>query len=269
VPVFAAHSSTEGVGTFPVDTLALETDTPEGAPPAPEPVIVSPEGIPVVIGAASQTSSRGAMITNSIGMQLAFISPGQFTMGSPSTEAGRIGTEQEHAVQITRPFCMGIHEVTQGQFQQVMGINPSQMNPQKRPELQTIDTTRLPVDSVLWSEAVEFCRRLSARPEEQAAGRVYRLPTEAEWEYACRGGGSTAYNVGQRLGSADANFKVAGLPMQGQRTMIVGAFRPNAFGLFDMHGNVEEWCSDYYDYAYYRYSPVVCEATASGQFPTP
>jgi formylglycine-generating enzyme required for sulfatase activity len=147
--------------------------------------------------------------------------------------------------------------VTQGEFAQVMGANPSQMNPRKRPELQAVDTTRLPVDSVLWSEAVEFCRRLSARAEEQAAGRSYRLPTEAEWEYACRAGSMTPYNIGDRLGSADANFKAAGLPMQAQRTMAVGSFRPNAFGLFDMHGNVEEWCSDYYDYGYYRYSPTL------------
>ena len=201
---------------------------------------------------------EAASLQNSVGMLLVSIAPGQFSMGSPTSEAGRIGTEQPHVVQLSRGFYLGAHEVTQGQFQQVMGSNPSQFSAQKRGALLAgVDVLRLPVDSVLWAEAVEFCRRLTARPEEQSAGRSYRLPTEAEWEYACRAGSATPYASGTNLSSSDANFKAPGLNMMLLRTMVVGSYPANDFGLFDMHGNVEEWCGDYYDYGYYRTSPLL------------
>lgn len=182
-------------------------------------------------------------------MQLAQIPPGQFNMGSPASEAGRVGGEHQHAVQISKGFCLSVHEITQGQFQQVMGISASLR--QRDATLAPGDVLRLPADSVLWTEAVEFCRRLGERPEEKAAGRRYRLPTEAEWEYACRAGTTTAWNTGNSLTSQDANINSGVV-----RPMVVGSFRPNAWGLCDMHGNVEEWCADYYDYGYYRNSSI-------------
>ena len=116
-----------------------------------------------------------------------------------------------------------------------------------------------PVDSVTWDEAGAFCGRLSSVPEEKAAGRAYRLPTEAEWEFACRGGrGGAPFHTGRSLGARRANFdgtNPGGSARSGpylNHTTIVGAYPPNAFGLYDLHGNVWEWCADWFDANYYR-----------------
>lgn len=188
--------------------------------------------------------------SNSLGMQLARIPAGQFTMGSPTLEVGRVGGEHQHVVQLSKEYCLGVHEVTQQQFQQVMGTTAS---PRPREaSLPPSEVGRLPANSILWSEAVQFCQRLSERLEEQAAGRRYRLPTEAEWEYACRAGTTTAWNTGAVLTSQEANINSGVV-----RPKAIGLYRPNAWGLFDMHGNVEEWCADYYDYGYYRNSTTL------------
>jgi outer membrane protein assembly factor BamB len=124
-----------------------------------------------------------------------------------------------------------------------------------------LDCARLPVDNVTWYAAVEFCRRLSKLAAEETAGRVYRLPTEAEWEYACRAGTTTAFHFGDTLSSVQANFNGQhpfGDAEKGpflNRTTTVGSYPPNAFGLYDMHGNLNEWCLDKFDRAYYRDSP--------------
>ncbi len=127
----------------------------------------------------------GMEVTNSIGMKLRLIPAGEFMMGSPGTESGRSDNEIQHRVSITTPFYLGVTEVTQEQYQKVMGSNPSKF---KGPQN--------PVEQVNWSDAVEFCRKLSAMPAEKTAGHVYRLPTEAEWEYACRSGATTSYGFG-------------------------------------------------------------------------
>ena len=130
--------------------------------------------------------------TNTIGMKLRLIPAGEFMMGSPGTESDRSDNETQHGVSITKPFYLGVTEVTQEQYQKVMGTNPSQF---KGPQN--------PVEKVRWADAVEFCRKLSAMSAEKTAGHVYRLPTEAEWEYACRSGTTTAYGFGDdasRLG---------------------------------------------------------------------
>jgi formylglycine-generating enzyme required for sulfatase activity len=188
-------------------------------------------------------------IVNSIGMKLVLIPKGEFTMGSPKDEAGREsldkGSEEEHTVLITRPFYMGAHEVTQAQYAEIMGNYPSwfSANGGGKKKRAGRDTTQFPVEQVSWDNAIGFCRKLSALPEEKAAGRTYHLPTEAEWEYACRGGASSPapFHYGKSLSPDQANInKSLGL------TAKVGSYPPNAFGLFDMHGNVSEWCANQY-----------------------
>jgi formylglycine-generating enzyme required for sulfatase activity len=151
--------------------------------------------------------------------------------------------------------------VTQEQYQRVMGENPSHFT-----SVAGDDTRQFPVERVTWDKAVEFCRRLSSFTEEKDHKRVYRLPTEAEWEYFCRGGllsnkPSPPFYFGNSLSSDQANFDgnyPYGGATQGQnleRTTKVGSYPPNALGLYDLHGNVSEWCSDWYDVNYYERSP--------------
>ena len=170
---------------------------------------------------------------NSIGMELMLIPPGEFLMGSPAFEDGRGDDETQHKVTLTKPFFMGITEVTQAQFFRVLRKNPSKFKAAKHP-----------VEQVTWDEAVEFCARLSDLPAEKRTGRVYRLPTEAEWEYACRAGTTTAYSFGNDQGQL-SNYgwwKVN----SGGATHPVGLKKPNPWGLYDIHGNVWEWCQDWY-----------------------
>jgi formylglycine-generating enzyme required for sulfatase activity len=192
--------------------------------------------------------------TNSIGMRLVLIPAGKFVMGSPATESEREAGEEQHEVVITRPFYLGVNTVTQGQFQNLMAKNPSFF------QAKNGGSPDHPAEQVRWGDAHEFCRKLAALPEEKKAGRTYRLPSEAEWEYACRAGTSTPFNVGGTLSSNQANFNgnfpYGGAdkgPMLG-RTAKVGSYPPNAWGLYDMHGNVLEWCNDWYDPDYYKKS---------------
>jgi formylglycine-generating enzyme required for sulfatase activity len=191
-------------------------------------------------------------IVNSIGMKLVLIPAGKFMMGSPAAEAERDPDELQHEVTITRPFYMGAYEVTQREFEKVGAKNMSFFKGGP-------DT---PVDQVSWHNAVNFCQKLSALPEEKKAGRVYRLPTEAEWEYACRAGTTTPFAFGNALSSKEANFDGAypygGAPKGPNllKPVKVGSYAPNAWGLYDMHGNVMEWCSDWYDPDYYKNSPA-------------
>jgi formylglycine-generating enzyme required for sulfatase activity len=190
-------------------------------------------------------------ITNSIGMKLVLIPAGHFRMGSPATEKGRGPDEEQHEVEITRPFYLGACEVTQEEYQKVMNANPSHFSAKGKGK----DMGRLPVESVSWEEAVEFCRKLSKRPQE-GGSRTYRLPTEAEWERACRGGvlSHQVFHFGNSLSSEQANFdgrepySDAAPGQTLSRTTPVGSYgRKNPFRLLDMHGNVWEWCSDWYN----------------------
>ncbi len=206
-------------------------------------------------------------LANTIGMKLVLIPAGRFLMGSPASEANRYADEgPQHKVEITRPFYMGIYQVTQEEYQRVTGTNPSRFSSSGdgKGKVKGMDTRRFPVENVNWDDAVQFCRKLSEMAEEKKHGLVYRLPTEAEWEYSCRGGAnrSTPFHFGATLSSTQANFD-GNHPYGGaakgpylQRTTTVDSYPPNAWGLFDMHGNIREWCQDWYDWDYYENSPV-------------
>jgi len=156
-------------------------------------------------------------------LEMVLIPAGKFMMGSPESEKGRDKGEPQHEVTITKPFFMGKYEVTQEQWESVMGKNPSE-----------VKGAKLPVTRVSWDDCQEFINKLNAK-----TNGGYRLPTEAEWEYACRAGTTTAYSYGGNLTKSDANI-------DGRSTKAVGSYKPNAFGLYDMHGNVSEWCEDWY-----------------------
>ncbi|MFN6000267.1 MAG: SUMF1/EgtB/PvdO family nonheme iron enzyme, partial [Dolichospermum sp.] len=171
---------------------------------------------------------------NNITLDMVQIPGGSFKMGSPESEKGRSQNESpQHEVNVPG-FSMGKFVVTQEQYQQIMGKNPSSFSGAKRP-----------VEKVSWNDAVEFCQKLS-----QKTGREYRLPSEAEWEYACRGGTTTPFHFGETITTDLANYNgtytYASEPKGKnlQETTDVGSFPPNAFGLYDMHGNVWEWCQD-------------------------
>jgi formylglycine-generating enzyme required for sulfatase activity len=189
--------------------------------------------------------------TNSLGMEFIQLPAGKFLMGSPDSEPGRDDDEEEHDVEITRPFFLGIHEVTQEQFERVMGFNPSVFK-----EGTEHGGPNHPVENVSWDEAAAFCQKLGQLPEEQKAGRRYRLPTEAEWEYACRAGkNGKQFSTGDSLAPTQANILDPKHSSAGPTTPV-GMYAANNWGLFDMHGNVWEWCSDWYDADYYASSPA-------------
>lgn len=200
--------------------------------------------------------AKPVVITNSIGMKLARIPTGKFRMGSPRTELERDPQEVQHEVSISRPFFLGVYEVTQAEFAKIIGDRH-----QAAFSAASGGGPDHPMENVAHEDTAVFCNKLSALDAELRAGRKYRLPTEAEWEYACRAGATQAFHYGAALSSKQANFNGA-RPYGGaetgpylRRTSKVGTYPPNAFGLFDMHGNVAEWCADWYDPDYYTNSP--------------
>ena len=155
---------------------------------------------------------------------------------------------------------MGVYEVTQAEYIKVMTGTPDFRN-RAAFRADRGGSVNHPMENVEWKNAVAFCKRLTAMPREKAAGRKYRLPTEAEWELACRAGGQTVFHNGDSISSTLANFNGTypyGNAKKGRylrKTAKVGSYKPNAFGLYDMHGNVAEWCADFYDPEYYDNSP--------------
>jgi formylglycine-generating enzyme required for sulfatase activity len=184
-------------------------------------------------------------ITNSIGMKLVLIPAGEFLMGSPDSDKDAYFNEKpQHRVRITRPFYLGATPVTQGQYRVVTGANPSHFK----------GSDDLPVEMVSWADVQAFCAKLNEREMGQLLGMSYRLPTEAEWEYACRAGSQARFAFGdtaERLGDY-AWFR----GNSNGKTHPVGQKGANAWGLFDMHGNVWDWCWDAYGAHYYARSPV-------------
>jgi formylglycine-generating enzyme required for sulfatase activity len=182
-------------------------------------------------------------------------------MGSPPDEKDRSDDEgPRHEVRISEPFYLGKYPVTQAEYEKVMGTNPSWFSAtgKGKDKVAGMDTSRFPVEMVSWDDAQEFCRKLSARDS-----RKYRLPTEAEWEYACRARTTTPFHFGNALNGDRANCdgnNPYGTATKGtylERTCRVGSYRPNAFGLYDVHGNVWQWCQDWYGKEYYNESTNV------------
>jgi formylglycine-generating enzyme required for sulfatase activity len=206
---------------------------------------------------------------NQLNMRLVWINPGKFLMGSPPNEERRDPRDEHlHEVTISRGFYLGAFEVTQEQFQQLMGRNPSLFVDKTipKPGAKPGDFTtpaggsfgeagppRLPVERVTWDDAAAFCNALSALPGERLAGRRYRLPTEAEWEYACRAGTRTAFSWGPS--AFDIRTFAWGFDNSARTTHAIGLKKPNKWGLYDMHGNVAEWCHDWYQADYYQNCP--------------
>jgi sulfatase modifying factor 1 len=169
-----------------------------------------------------------------VNLDMLWCKPGTFMMGSPAEEKFREDDETQHKVTLTKGFWLGKYEVTQAQWEKVMGSNPSDSK-----------GATLPVEMVSWDDAMEFCKKLTQM--EKAAGHLpegyaYTLPTEAQWEYACRAGTTTAYSFGDTITPKQANYYEGKIG----KTTEVGTYPANPWGFHDMHGNVWEWCLDWY-----------------------
>lgn len=211
------------------------TPTPTPTTTVPPPVTTTP------VSATKPTNLNFKTDSNSLGMEFVQLPAGSFMMGSPPTEKGRNFDETQHRVIISRDFYIGRHEITQGQWKEIMGTNPSWFKE---------CGDNCPVESVSWNDVQEFIAKLNAK-----GMGTYRLPTEAEWEYAARvGKEGEPFGIGdgKNLSSDLANFR--GEYPYGEaekrdtinKTTPVGSYPPNAWGLYDMHGNVREWCSNWF-----------------------
>jgi formylglycine-generating enzyme required for sulfatase activity len=196
--------------------------------------------------------NRSVDLNSTVAMDMLWVPSGTFTMGSPTTEAGRqADREDEHNVSLTQGFYLGKYEVTQAQYQAVMTGNTDSLSatPSQWP-----NNPNRPVEKVSWADAQIFLTRLNAQQSANIpTGWTYVLPTESQWEYACRAGTSTMYSWEDDINATRANYSVSGL----SQTRDVGYYAANPWGFFDMHGNVVEWTADWYQAAYPTGNPVV------------
>lgn len=235
---------------LPLQTFAFET------------VRVNTQGI-IVERRPSQAQSYVEDLGNGIMLEMMRIPGGEFVMGSPETEPNRVTSESpQHPVTLP-DFFMGRLPITQAQYEAIMGTNPSNFKGANRP-----------VEWLTWHDAVAFCQKLS-----EQTGTVYRLPSEAEWEYACRAGTTTPFSLGETITTDLANYRgtdetIEGVVYSGsygngpkglfrEETVEAGIFPPNPFGLYDMHGNVYEWCQDVWHDSY-KGAPVDGSAWVAG-----
>jgi len=181
-------------------------------------------GVLTVIVGCSKAKVDVVDFGEGVKLEMVLVPVGKFVMGSPESEKKRRNNERQHEVILTKPYYMGKYEVTQEQYEAVMGKNPS-----------TIKGARLPVTDVSWYDCQEFIKKLNAKTD-----GGYRLPSESEWEYACRAGTTTAYSFGDKITPKDANYQES----KAGKPEAVGSYKPNVFGLYDMHGNVWEWCDE-------------------------
>jgi formylglycine-generating enzyme required for sulfatase activity len=207
-----------------------EDDT---ATSAPEP---SREPSPAPVNLSTSAVEGKPFAIADLSMDMLWVKPGTFEMGSPPEEEDRRDNETQHTVTLTEGYWLGKHPVTQTQWEKVMGDNPSHFKGANRP-----------VEKVSWTEVTSFCDKLTEMESEAGrlpAGMAYQLPTEAQWEYACRAGTKTVYAFafGDSLTSGQAN--IAGGPRE---TTDVGQYAANPWGFHDMHGNVWEWTADWYE----------------------
>jgi formylglycine-generating enzyme required for sulfatase activity len=197
---------------------------------------------------APQLVSDGSWMEPTTGMTFVRVPAGHFIMGSPIGEEGREEQERRHEVVVPHPFWLGEFEVTQRQWQTIMGDNPSRF----------ADPGSRPVENVNWDEAQAFVTRLS----ERAPGNRFRLPSEAEWEYACRAGTTSPFQTGTTLHPGEANVAEGPGVAASGATTSVGIFPPNAWGLYDMHGNVWEWTAD--EHCPYPEGPAIAPRPSCG-----
>lgn len=218
-----------------------------------------------------ESTKVGTSFTNVVGMKIVRIpgtreqypKKGTFTMGSPKSEKGRSDDEEQHEVEVSE-FYLGEKEVTQKQYQDIMGKTPTFFSASGcgKDEVKGMDTNGFPVEQVSWEDAKQFCEELNRKSDsKRPVGWVYRLPREAEWEYACRGGASTyqVFHFGDILNDRktqanfDGNYSYESATNSGylEGPCEVGSYKANGFGLFDMHGSVGEWCADRYASDYY------------------
>jgi formylglycine-generating enzyme required for sulfatase activity len=196
--------------------------------------------------------NRSVDLNSTVALPMLWVPSGTFTMGSPTTETGRqADREDEHNVSLSKGFYLGKYEVTQAQYEAVMTGNTDSLSatPSQWP-----NNPNRPVEKVSWADAQIFLTRLNTQQSANIpAGWAYVLPTESQWEYACRAGTSSAYSWGDTIAGTHANYSVSGL----SQTRDVGYYAANPWGFFDMHGNVWEWAADRYQAAYPTGNPVV------------
>ncbi len=237
--------------------VPFSSGTATNTPSSPEQIAAS---IATAINAQSDAGKLDVTV-NVNGAFLNFIGIGLFSAGRVNTDNdNRVIVRKpdpyannderpQHAVELTKDFSIGVTEVTQAQWEAVMESNPS-----------SIRNEHMPVNNVSYEDAKAFCAKLSALPAEMEAGRSYRLPTEAEWEYVCRAGTRTAYNYGESFDSSDQDLgqvlsEYAWFKGNADKAQVVAGKQPNQWGLYDLYGNVAEWCEDAYQANYYGDNP--------------